>query len=394
MTIAISLTINGRAVAAQIDPRMHLADFLRERLDLTGTHLGCEHGVCGACTLLIDGATTRNCVTLTAACDGAEITTIEGLDDDEIARQLRAAFSREHALQCGYCTPGMIMAARDAAIRLPDAGEQAVRVAMSSNLCRCTGYVGIVRATQSVIAERRAQGHAAQPGAGRAQLGPVGSGRGATGTAPARAAAAAPAQAVKLSFALDDGWVPQVVFDQSFEVAFPVDEVWEFFGKTREVARCLPGAEVTDMPGPDQVEGLFRMKVGPISAHFSGAALIERKDASHQGRIVGAGQDSRSASRTRGQVLYTLAPIRDGAATRVDLSVGYTLTGMLAQFGRSGLVRDISNRLVADFARNLEARLSGAPADEAQQAGASLNGIALVWAVIRDRVKRLLTRAS
>lgn len=109
----IALTVNGRDISATIDPRTHLADFLREQQHLTGTHLGCEHGVCGACTLLIDGEPARSCITYAVTCDGARITTIEGLDDDEIATELRAAFSREHALQCGFCTPGMVIAARD-----------------------------------------------------------------------------------------------------------------------------------------------------------------------------------------------------------------------------------------------------------------------------------------
>ncbi len=153
----INLTVNGEPVSAEIEPRQHLADFLRESLHLTGTHLGCEHGVCGACTLLIDGAPARSCITLAAACDGAEIRTIEDLDADPVAAELRAAFSTEHALQCGYCTPGMMMTARDIVTRIPDADEARIRVELSGNLCRCTGYVGIVRAIQRVLAARAAK---------------------------------------------------------------------------------------------------------------------------------------------------------------------------------------------------------------------------------------------
>ena len=137
--IRLRLTVNARAVEAMVEPRTHLADFIRDRLNLTGTHLGCEHGVCGACTLLIDGMPARSCITSAVACDGAHVTTIEGLDADGIASELRAAFSREHALQCGYCTPGMLISARDLVLRLPDADERRIRVAMSGNLCRCTG---------------------------------------------------------------------------------------------------------------------------------------------------------------------------------------------------------------------------------------------------------------
>src|SRR6202167_4264549 len=194
----IGLTVNGRAVNKPVDPRTHLADFLRDQLDLTGTHLGCEHGVCGACTLLLDDMPARSCITFAAACDGARVTTIEGLDNDEIATELRAAFSCEHALQCGYCTPGMLISARDLVLRLETSDERAIRVGMSGNLCRCTGYVGIVRAIKEVIAARRERGVAALAGAGRATLGPVGA-QGAISVAsdaptPVADAAAAPAE--------------------------------------------------------------------------------------------------------------------------------------------------------------------------------------------------------
>jgi carbon-monoxide dehydrogenase small subunit len=114
---AITLMLNGKSLAATVEPRTHLADLLRETQGLTGTHLGCEHGICGACTLLVDGVPVRSCITFAIACDGAAVTTIEGLDDDEIAKELRQAFSREHALQCGYCTPGVLISGRDVAIR-------------------------------------------------------------------------------------------------------------------------------------------------------------------------------------------------------------------------------------------------------------------------------------
>ena len=137
-----------------MEPRQHLADFLRENLLLTGTHLGCEHGVCGACTLLIDGVPSRSCITLAVQCDGCDVRTIEGMDDDPVMVQLREAFSREHALQCGYCTPGMLMIARDIVTRLPEADDPRVRLELSGNLCRCTGYQGIVRAIRRVLDAR------------------------------------------------------------------------------------------------------------------------------------------------------------------------------------------------------------------------------------------------
>ena len=155
--VRISLTVNGRPVSADVEPRTHLADFLREKELLTGTNLGCEHGVCGACTLEIDGAPARSCITYAVACDGASVRTIEGHDGDEVMEALRAAFTRNHALQCGYCTPGMLATARDIVLRIPDADEARVRKELSGNLCRCTGYMGIVAAVREVLAERSAK---------------------------------------------------------------------------------------------------------------------------------------------------------------------------------------------------------------------------------------------
>jgi len=156
----ITLELNGRRVSAGACDRTHLADHLREAHGLTGTHLGCEQGVCGACTVEIDGAPARACITWAAACDGRAVRTIEGFDDDAAMAELRAAFSAEHALQCGYCTPGMLVTARDIVRRLPDADEARIRLELAGNLCRCTGYRGIVRAIARVLDERRERGAA------------------------------------------------------------------------------------------------------------------------------------------------------------------------------------------------------------------------------------------
>ena len=154
----VNFTVNGQSVAAEVEPRTHLADFLREHEGLTGTHLGCEHGVCGACTVELDGAPARSCIQFAARCEGAQVRTIEGFDDDAVMQRLRTAFSAEHALQCGFCTPGMLITARDIVTRLPhlvNAGDEArIRRELAGNLCRCTGYQGIVLAIQRVLRER------------------------------------------------------------------------------------------------------------------------------------------------------------------------------------------------------------------------------------------------
>jgi carbon-monoxide dehydrogenase small subunit len=370
----IAFRVNGQAVAAEVEPRLQLADFVRDHLLLTGTHLGCEHGVCGACTLEIDGAPARSCITYAVACDGADVRTIEGFDDDAVMAELREAFSAEHALQCGYCTPGMLVTARDIVLRLPDADDARIRKELAGNLCRCTGYVGIVKAIQSVLAKRGAT----QPGSARdsadkkaaASQKPVSAAvtdesalvlRAEPPLAPVsgestrserggrvRVRGTQPAVAAK----------PQTTLHQSFTVDHPRHKVWDFFGRLDEVTLCLPGTSLIGTPAPEKVETRIRVKVGPIVAEFEGTAEVERDASNYSGLIHGSARDTRSSSATRGEIRYVLSEENGGAATRVEVDVGFTLTGTLAQFGRSSIVQDIAKRMTTAFAQNLEARLT------------------------------------
>lgn len=145
----ITLFVNGRHCTGTTEPRVHLADFLRGELKLTGTHVGCEHGVCGACTVLIDGVSARSCLTLAVQGEGSVITTIEGLcATDETLHPLQQAFNEMHALQCGFCTPGILMSLKELLDSHPDPDEALIRDVLSGHLCRCTGYQNIVEATQ------------------------------------------------------------------------------------------------------------------------------------------------------------------------------------------------------------------------------------------------------
>jgi aerobic carbon-monoxide dehydrogenase small subunit len=144
--IGITLKVNGSERAAAVEPRRSLVDFLRYDLGLVGTHVGCEHGVCGACTIMLDGRTVRSCLLFAAQADGSEIITIEGIGTDEALHPLQLAFQQHHALQCGFCTPGMILAALELLRDNADPSEEEIRVGLSGNLCMCTGYVNIVRA--------------------------------------------------------------------------------------------------------------------------------------------------------------------------------------------------------------------------------------------------------
>ncbi|MGA7487598.1 MAG: 2Fe-2S iron-sulfur cluster-binding protein [Xanthobacteraceae bacterium] len=380
--LPIALTVNGRALQALVEPRTHLADFLREHCRLTGTHLGCEHGVCGACTVLIAGAPARSCLAYAAACDGLSVDTIEGFDDDPIMAELREAFSREHALQCGFCTPGMLIVARDIVQRLPNADERRIRVELSGNLCRCTGYRGIVNAVRSVVEARRTQPMASETGQGTAPATPL------AAFVPKSDAIAAPIAPAAAPDESRQGWTR---FEEAFVIRKPPATVWNTFADIPAVAACLPGATVAEYDAHG-VKGTISVKLGPISAAFAGSAVIEREDATLHGVIRGAGRDRGTGSRTKGEVTYRLEPEDDGRQTRVLLSLEYSLQGALAQFSRSGIARDLGRRLVADFAANLNARLAGEPPDKQASAPLNIGRFMRLW--LGDRVRRLFNRGG
>ncbi len=156
----IELVVNGERVTARVLPRTHLADFLRDALGLTGTHLGCEHGVCGACTVRLDGDIVRGCLVLAVQADGARVETIEGVADSGEIDDLLAAFHARNAAQCGYCTPGMLLTAQELLSREPTPSRDTVRDHMGGNYCRCTGYHAIVDAVEEVARSRGASGAA------------------------------------------------------------------------------------------------------------------------------------------------------------------------------------------------------------------------------------------
>ena len=155
---SVELVVNGERRSADAEPRTLLSDFLREGLGLTGTHVGCEHGVCGACTVLVDGESVRSCLMLAVQAAGSDVRTIEGLGGADDMHPLQQAFWEKHGLQCGFCTPGMLMTAVELLETTPDAGIDEIREAMSSNLCRCTGYQTIVEAVQAAAVRMQGEG--------------------------------------------------------------------------------------------------------------------------------------------------------------------------------------------------------------------------------------------
>ena len=400
----ISIQVNGRGFSRQAEPRMHLGDFLRDELHLTGTHLGCEHGVCGACTVLVDGQPTRSCITFAVACEGREVTTIEGYEDDAVMRRLRQAFTRHHALQCGFCTPGMLTTARDIVLRLPEADEACVRLELSGNLCRCTGYQGIVDAILDVLQQQRVSPDAQfeqlrqRLTAPRsvamkrvAAVAPVGSASPSTSnSAPSSSKSAASASSTAADMAEVDpvamakAKAKGNAIDVHFDVPYQVDRVWEFMGDLPAVASCLPGATIDSHEG-ERVKGTIAIKFGPMSAAFAGAARLERDDAAKRAVLRGAGQDSLSKSRTQGDISYRLEAL-SADNTRVHVDMIYALQGPLAQFSRSGLVKDFVRRMVADFGKQITCRLGG-QAVSTREPQPTVSMAAMMWSVLWNRIR-------
>ena len=392
----VKLTVNGRSIVETVEPRTHLADFLRERLTLTATHLRCEQGACGACTLLIDGQPARSCINYVVLCDGAEVTTLEGLEDDPVIAALRHAFSVDHGLQCGYCTPGMLVTARDIVARVPDADDERIRLELSGNLCRCTGYVGIVRAIRRVLDQRRNGELVIQAANVAGSIGPVGARTaqpqqpGTPQIAPAPASAAASGFSTLRAVLGLAGRQPNINVRQAFTVSRPPEEVWTFLSDTARVIHCLPGASLGAKLSDEHVEGAVRIKLGPITANFTGEARIERDEATHRGTILGNGKDRMGSSHASGELEYAVEPAPEGA--RVLIAVRALLTGPLAQFSRSGIVEELVARIATAFAQNLETQLRGDCAGSASADESTLPVGSLVWQVIVGRLKAVAGR--
>ena len=391
----VALTINGIPMSETIEPRVHLADLLRDKLSLTGTHLRCEQGACGSCTLLIDGQPARSCITYAVMCQGADVTTIEGLEIDPVMTALRQAFAIEHGLQCGFCTPGMLITARDIVLRLPETDERRIRLELSGNLCRCTGYGGIVRAICRVLEERKSGKIAPAHADERRRLGPVGSQHteGFVNTPLATIPALDDARAHPTFGDADlglGGRTPNIEIRQSFVIARPPREVWRFLADVERVVPCMPGATLTGSRG-DRWQGQIAIRLGPIVAAFNGEARIIRDDAAQRGIILGAGWDRLSASRANAELEYALTAAQSGAATRVDITVRALLLGPLAQFGRSAIVQELAARLSDMFARRLERRLAGLP-DAPDDAAAPIAAGRLLGGVIVARMKNVFAR--
>ena len=380
----VRLVVNGKRVEGAPEPRTHLADFLRERLHLTGTHLGCEHGVCGACTVLIDGVPARSCIAFAAACDGADVRTIEGFADDALMNALRGAFTRRHALQCGYCTPGMLVSAWDIARRLPEADESRIRDELAGNLCRCTGYQGIVEAVADILADPARPEPALPfarrtPAPTRMERPPPGSGE----------APSAPARPVPT-----EGTLPRSEDDRdasaiSWRTQVPAspETLWATLRDVPRMVAALPGAELAGPPEERPLRLRLVAAIGPMRATFAGEADVTWNDDARSGQIEGRAHDPASRSTSEGRVRFRVTGTPAGGA-ELDLAIRYRIRGPLAQFSRGPVVDAVIEQLLARFAENLAAAAAGEAISQAPPPG----GVRLLLAGLGSAIRRWFSR--
>ena len=442
MNHPISLVVNGRSVQAVVEPRTHLADFVRDALRLTGTHLGCEHGVCGACTVLIDGAPMRSCIAYAIACDGADVRTIEGFDDDPLMRALRSAFTRYHALQCGYCTPGMLITAYDIVRRVPEADEARVREELSGNLCRCTGYIGIVESVRSVLATAPAR----DDGLSDAHTNPTAPPPHTVNYQPATPDAvlstpprdfdpgaevqqprirlphspppgdtSSSSRQVTASREMADAMtkdnLPSVTppirqspgtagqhasgvkesigSEHKLTLAIAPNSLWHILKDIDTVVRCLPGASLTSPPDADPVGLRMIVALGPMSARFEGSARVDFDDSRRTATIDGIGHDARTRSTSHGRIQLALESAEAGGSV-LTLRLAYTLRGPLAQFSRGAVVDAVVEQILERFSANLASTAEGIQVDSVPPPGVFRMAAIALW----RRLQRLFTNSD
>ena len=362
----VTLAVNGAPSTLLVEPRTQLADALREQLNLTGTHLGCEQGVCGACTVLIDDMPQRSCIAYAVDCEGSRITTIEGFDADPVMAQLREAFSVHHALQCGFCTAGMLITARDIVLRLGDVPEARIREELAGNLCRCTGYMGIVGAVRAVSEGRAPQANstAAMPAVVVAQR---------SESVAAETMPAAPGEQPQA------GLPGGATLEERVRLAASPEMTWAVLSDLRRVAGCLPGAQLETLEG-DRVTGRVVVALGPVRASFAGTGRVSLDDGARRGRLQGRGRDGSNSA--EGDVHWRVVPA-EGGGSDILVQLSWRLTGPLAQFARGVLVHDLVRRLAQDFARNLDAMVAG----QAPQPTPPIGLAGLLWRKLMDLLR-------
>jgi carbon-monoxide dehydrogenase small subunit len=385
--VEVKLTVNGSPVTVSVTPRMHLADALRERLGLTGTHLGCEHGVCGMCTVLVDGAAVRACLLFAVQCEGASVDTVEGLGTPGEQHPLQRAFSAHHGLQCGFCTPGMLMSSYDLLANGPSGTSvtpEELPVEMSGVLCRCTGYRGILAAVADVAAAY--PDGVPEPG-NRAARTLLGRGGGRPGVAPEPVGEAGGGRAEPLAEVRLPGGAPSATVEVRSELSAPVDAVWRVLDDFEQLARCLPGASLVETLEGGRYRGRAVVALGPVKLSFEGLAqVVERDVDGHRLRVHAQGADA-GGSATQADIQLLVSPASGGGSV-LSADAGLFLSGRIAQFGRA-LAGDVSRRMFEQFASAVE---QAATTGTAPEVGAGPSPARIVLGVLLARLRRLFAR--
>lgn len=380
-TVTVSFTVNGRPATVDVAPRVTLSDALRDHLGLTGTHIGCEHGVCGMCTVVVDGDAARACLLLACQMEGAEILTVEGLGKQDDLHPLQASFSDHHALQCGFCTPGMLMSSYDLLRHEPGIPAEELPEQMSGVLCRCTGYRHIMDAVADV-SDSYPDGIPAPRNCAEAALLPRTStgGRSAADGDHEVAAATGPGEIhVPQS-------EPTVTIDVTSGVTAGVDELWVVIDDTERMARCLPGAELVADFGDDKYQGRIQVALGPVKLSFLGDIhVIERDPVTHSLRAL-AQADDPSGGTVQGVVHLKVDPSGEGSIIRAHAEMH--MTGRIAQFGRS-LAGDVSKDMFSQFTAALDATARG---EEPVAGGAPPSAVQMTVRLITSRARAIVQR--
>ena len=431
--VDVPLTVNGSPVTVRVPPRMHLADVLREHLGLTGTHLGCEHGVCGMCTVLVDGEAARACLLFAVQCEGAEVVTVEGLGTPGDQHPLQRAFAAHHALQCGFCTPGMLLSGYDLLANGPAGtavAPERLPVEMSGVLCRCTGYRGILAAVADVAAAcpdgLPGPGNCApRPLLGRSRGGPGGGsgGRAAHVEPPNGAADPEAGPAADYPEPKRPGGAPSATVRVRSELSAPVEAVWRVLDDFARLARCLPGATLLEVLEDGRYLGRAVVALGPVKLSFDGVARVVERDADeHRLRVLARGADAGGSTTQADIHLHAVgspnttepgvaesdpaepgheqtgaaesgAPRPDAARTGgtvLRAEVDLYLSGRIAQFGRA-LAGDVSHRLFEQFAAAVDrAALTGEEPAEV----AAPSPVRLVLGVLLRRLRAAFRRRA
>ena len=375
--VEVTMTVNGSAVTLSLPARVTLSDALRDHLGMTGTHVGCEHGICGMCTVLVDGEAMRSCLAFAVQLDGAEITTVEGLGRPDDLHPLQEAFGRHHGLQCGFCTPGFLMSSYDLLSEQPQVEREDMPAELSGVLCRCTGYRNILDAVDDV-ARSHPDGIPGPRNCGRRTL---------VGRSPsAMPQPVTPAPATQVSgqgsrpeeIVLPSG-EPTVSVDVVSELSASVAEVARVFADVHLLARCLPGAELTEDLDDGWYRGRAGVALGPVRLSFNGLAQVLEQAPD---RIVLRAQGS-DTSGGGAQAHIVMSSRQSGATTSLEAQARVFLTGRVAGFGRS-LAGDVSRRMFEDFARAVDQVASG---QELTASGQPPKALSMLWSVFADRLR-------